>query len=329
MIPGPPGMPRARVLGTGHFLPPVVRTNREIERFVDTSDAWITERTGIRERHLATDGMTTSDMGAAASREALDMAGLKATDLDLIIVATVTPDMPMPSAAALVQHKIGAGPCPAIDVGAACAGFVFALTVAEQFIQTGKCKRVLVVGGDTLTKFLDWSDCKTCILFGDGAGAALVVPGDERSYVERSTYGSDGEGGKFLYRTGIRHEIDGKEDDTGLLRQSGSDVYKWAVRRISEAILEMLAGAGISAGDVDWFIPHSANLRIVEALCARTGLARERTLTSIETYGNTSTASIPLALMPALEDGRVKRGDRILMYGFGGGLVHAGTLLRW
>jgi 3-oxoacyl-[acyl-carrier-protein] synthase III len=188
---------------------------------------------------------------------------------------------------------------------------------------------VLVVGGEVMTKALDYSDRSTCILFGDGAGAALVVPADERSYIERTSYGCDGEGGKYLYRTSIRHDIAGREDDTGLLRQSGSDVYKWAVRRISEAIVEMLAAAQVGPDDIDWFVPHSANLRIVEALCARTGIARERTLTSIETYGNTSTASIPLALMPALEDGRVKRGDRILMYGFGGGLVHAGTLLRW
>jgi 3-oxoacyl-[acyl-carrier-protein] synthase-3 len=155
------------------------------------------------------------------------------------------------------------------------------------------------------------------------------VPANDESYIERTSYGCDGEGGKYLYRTSIRHDIDGKEDDSGLLRQSGSDVYKWAVRRISEAIIEMLANAGLTAADVDWFVPHSANLRIVEAMCQRIGIPREKTLTSIEAYGNTSTASIPLALQPALDDGRIKRGDRILMYGFGGGLAHAGTLLRW
>jgi 3-oxoacyl-[acyl-carrier-protein] synthase-3 len=249
--------------------------------------------------------------------------------VDVVIAATSTADYVFPSLAAQIQFGAGLKHAGAFDVGAACAGFPYAINIASAMVVSGQAREVLVVGGEVMTKALDYTDRSTCILFGDGAGAALVVPANERSYIERSTYGCDGEGGKYLYRTSIRHDIAGHEDDTGLLRQSGSDVYKWAVRRISESILEMLAAANLTASDVDWFVPHSANLRIVEALCTRTGIPRERTLTSIETYGNTSTASIPLALMPALDDGRVKRGDRILMYGFGGGLVHAGTLLRW
>jgi 3-oxoacyl-[acyl-carrier-protein] synthase-3 len=249
--------------------------------------------------------------------------------VDAVIAATSTSDYVFPSLAAQIQIGAGLTHAGAFDVGAACAGFPYAINIASALVTSGQAREVLVVGGEVMTQALDYTDRSTCILFGDGAGAALIAPADETSYIERCSYGSDGEGGKFLYRTNIRHDIDGREDDTGFLRQSGSDVYKWAVRRISQAILELLDSAGVTPGDVDWFVPHSANLRIVEALCARTGIARERTLTSIETYGNTSTASIPLALQPAIDDGRVKRGDRILMYGFGGGLVHAGTLLRW
>ncbi len=320
-------VPRARVVDIATYVPDGRLTNAELEGMVDTSDAWIVQRTGIRERSIAAADQFASDLCLEAVRRLRERVSLER--VDTVIAATSTADYVFPSLAAQIQYGAGLSSAGAFDLGAACAGFPYAINVAAAMVASGQAREVLVVGGEVMTKALDYTDRSTCILFGDGAGAALVGPGDERSSIERCSYGSDGDGGKYLYRTGLRHDIAGVHDDTGLLRQSGSDVYKWAVRRISQAVLELLAAAGLTAAEVDWFVPHSANLRIVEALCARTGIPRERTLTSIETYGNTSTASIPLALAPALADGRVQRGDRILMYGFGGGLVHAGTLLRW
>ena len=326
--PAPAPVPRARVAHMAVYVPDGRLTNADLAAMVETSDEWIVQRTGIRERSIAANDQFASDLCLEAVRRLRERVG-SLDRVDVVLAATSTADYVFPSLAAQIQFGAGLKHAGAFDVGAACAGFPYAINIASAMVVSGQAREVLVVGGEVMTKALDYTDRSTCILFGDGAGAALVVPANERSYIERSTYGCDGEGGKYLYRTSIRHDIAGHEDDTGLLRQSGSDVYKWAVRRISESILEMLAAANLTASDVDWFVPHSANLRIVEALCTRTGIPRERTLTSIETYGNTSTASIPLALMPALDDGRVKRGDRILMYGFGGGLVHAGTLLRW
>jgi 3-oxoacyl-[acyl-carrier-protein] synthase-3 len=320
-------IPRARVADIASYVPDGRLTNADLAKMVDTSDEWIVQRTGIRERSVAAGDQFASDLCLEAVRRLRERVSLDR--VDAVVAATSTADYVFPSLAAQIQYGAGLKSAGAFDVGAACAGFPYALNVGAALVSSGQAREVLVVGGEVMTKALDYTDRSTCILFGDGAGAALIVPANDESYIERTSYGCDGEGGKYLYRTSIRHDIDGKEDDSGLLRQSGSDVYKWAVRRISEAIIEMLANAGLSAADVDWFVPHSANLRIVEAMCQRIGIPREKTLTSIEAYGNTSTASIPLALQPALDDGRVKRGDRILMYGFGGGLAHAGTLLRW
>jgi 3-oxoacyl-[acyl-carrier-protein] synthase-3 len=320
-------IPRARVADIASYVPDGRLTNADLAKMVDTSDEWIVQRTGIRERSVAASDQFASDLCLEAVRRLRERVSLDR--VDAVVAATSTADYVFPSLAAQIQYGAGLKNAGAFDVGAACAGFPYALNVGAALVTSGQAREVLVVGGEVMTKALDYTDRSTCILFGDGAGAALIVPANDESYIERTSYGCDGEGGKYLYRTSIRHDIDGKEDDSGLLRQSGSDVYKWAVRRISEAIIEMLANAGLTAADVDWFVPHSANLRIVEAMCQRIGIPREKTLTSIEAYGNTSTASIPLALQPALDDGRIKRGDRILMYGFGGGLAHAGTLLRW
>jgi 3-oxoacyl-[acyl-carrier-protein] synthase-3 len=320
-------IPRARVADIASYVPDGRLTNADLAKMVDTSDEWIVQRTGIRERSVAAGDQFASDLCLEAVRRLRERVSLDR--VDAVVAATSTADYVFPSLAAQIQYGAGLKNAGAFDVGAACAGFPYALNVGAALVSSGQAREVLVVGGEVMTKALDYTDRSTCILFGDGAGAALIVPANDESYIERTSYGCDGEGGKYLYRTSIRHDIDGKEDDSGLLRQSGSDVYKWAVRRISEAIIEMLTNAGLAAADVDWFVPHSANLRIVEAMCQRIGIPREKTLTSIEAYGNTSTASIPLALQPALDDGRVKRGDRILMYGFGGGLAHAGTILRW
>jgi 3-oxoacyl-[acyl-carrier-protein] synthase-3 len=317
----------ARIAALATYAPAHRLTNSDLQRMVDTSDEWIVKRTGIHERRIAGPDEYTSDLALAAVRRLIEQTGPLA-EVDLVIAATSTADYVFPSLAAQVQDAAGltAG---AFDVAAACGGFVYALNLATTLVAAKQARAILVIGAEAMSKSIDYTDRATCILFGDGAGAALVVPGDDRSYVEATSYGSDGASGKHLYRTAARHEMNGTVDDTGYLRQAGSEVYKWAVRRIPAAIDALLAQAGMHAGDVDWFVPHSANLRIIEALCKSTGIPTARTLSSIAMYGNTSSASIPLAIAPALADGRIKRGDRVLLVGFGGGLVYAGSLLRW
>ena len=318
---------RARIAALATYAPANRLTNADLQRIVETSEEWIVKRTGILERRIARSDEYTSDLAFAAVRQLVERVG-PLTDVDLVIAATSTSDYVFPSLAAQIQDAAGltAG---AFDVAAACAGFVYALNLATSLIASRQARAVLVVGAETMSKSLDYTDRATCILFGDGAGAALVVPGDDTSYFEATAYGSDGASGKHLFRTASRHEMNGVADDTGLLRQAGSDVYKWAVRRIPQAIAVMLADANVGPRDVDWFVPHSANARIIEAVCKTTTIPLERTLSSVALYGNTSAASIPLALEPAIADGRIKRGDRVLLFGFGGGLVYAGSLLRW
>jgi 3-oxoacyl-[acyl-carrier-protein] synthase-3 len=329
--------PSARVLGTGHFLPPAVRTNREIERLVDTSDDWITERTGIRERRLAEE-MTTSDMGAEAAKRALDMAGLRPTELDLIVVATVTPDHPMPSAAALVQHKIGASACPAIDVGAACAGFVFALAVAEQFIATGKRQRALVVGSDTLTKFLDWRDRKTCILFGDGAGAVVLgrapatdAQGRPRGVLSTSL-STDGSLVPALYIPGggSAHPPSAAtvEGNLHFIRMNGQEIFKHAVKNLVSASHAALDDAGMTPAGVDWVVAHQANKRILDQVALRLETGSDRMLCNIDRVGNTSSASIPILLDESVRAGKIKEGDAVLMSALGAGVSWGGAVVR-
>jgi len=317
----------ARIAALATYVPAHHLTNSDLQRMVDTSDEWIVKRTGIHERRIAGPDEYTSDLALAAVRRLIEQTGPLA-EVDLVIAATSTADYVFPSLAAQVQDAAGltAG---AFDVAAACGGFVYALNLATTLDAAKQARAILVIGAEAMSKSIDYTDRATCILFGDGAGAALVVPGDERSFVEATSFGSDGASGKHLYRTATRHDINGTVDATGYLRQAGSEVYKWAVRRIPAAIDALLAQAGVRPGDVDWFVPHSANLRIIEALCKTTGIPMERTLSSIAMYGNTSSASIPLAIAPALADGRIKRGDRVLLFGFGGGLVYAGSLLRW
>jgi 3-oxoacyl-[acyl-carrier-protein] synthase-3 len=317
----------ARIAALATYVPERRLTNADLQRMVDTSDEWIVKRTGISERRIAGPDEYTSDLALAAVRRLVERTG-SLDSVDLVIAATSTADYVFPSLAAQIQDAAGltAG---AFDVAAACAGFVHALNLATTLVAAKQARAILVIGAETMSKSIDYTDRATCVLFGDGAGAALVVPGDATSYVEATSFGSDGASGKHLYRTAARHDINGVVDDTGFLRQAGSDVYKWAVRRIPEALGALLATAGVEPAAVDWFVPHSANMRIIEALCKATTIPLERTLSSIAMYGNTSAASIPLALAPAVDDGRIKRGDRVLTIGFGGGLVYAASLFRW
>ncbi|HTW84391.1 MAG TPA: ketoacyl-ACP synthase III [Candidatus Sulfotelmatobacter sp.] len=318
-----------RIAALGTYLPERRLTNADFAKMVDTSEEWIVSRTGMRERRISREDEYTSDLCVAAVED-LRRRGGSLDEVDYVIACTITPDYYFPSVATQVQRRLGLHGVGAIDVGAACAGFVYALDLADALIGSGRARTVLVVAGETLTKITDYTDRTTCVLFGDGAAAALVTQSDAASSTLLARrVDADGEAGKELYCTGLRPEISGIVDPARRLRQNGRAVYEWAVTHVSGGIAELLTQAGLRADDVDWFVPHSANGRMIESICKRSGIPLERTLTSYELCGNTSSASIPLALAPALADGRVRAGDRVLLYGFGGGLVECGLLLRW
>ncbi len=328
-------LPRSRILGTGHYVPERVLTNRELESLVETSDAWITERTGIRERHVAAEGEASSDMAACAARRALESAGLSAQDLDLIIVGTVTPDMPLPSTATFVQHGIGArADCPAFDIAAACAGFIYGLSIADQFIAGGGAKHVLVIGVELLTRVLDWKDRTTCVLFGDGAGAAIVGPavGDGKGLLCTHLF-ADGSQADALKIPGggSRFPATHASIDAGLhcVHMVGQDVFKYAVRALSSASVSALESSGISKDEIRWVVPHQANLRILDAVSKRVGIPLERFVLNISKYGNTSSASIPIALDEARRAGTICDGDSVLMTALGGGFAWGSAVVRF
>ena len=331
-------LPRSRILGTGSYLPADVRTNLDIEKMVETSDAWITERTGIKERRVAPDGMVTSDMATAAAKAALEMAGLKATDLDMIIVGTVTPDMPMPATAVFVQQKLGAGVCPAFDVSAACAGFVFGLSVADQFIATGQMRHVLVVGVELLSRVTNWTDRTTCILFGDGAGAVVlgpanVKPGDPKPRGLLSTsILTDGSLANSLRIPGggtvqpSSHET--VDQKLQYIQMKGQDIFKVAVKNLLSASRNALARAGMTQDDIDWICAHQANKRIIDQVVARVEVPPEKVLMNIERVGNTSSASIPILLDESYRSGKIKPGDTVLMCALGAGISWGSAIVR-
>jgi 3-oxoacyl-[acyl-carrier-protein] synthase III len=320
---------RLAIAALGTYAPQKRLTNDDLAKLVETTDEWIVSRTGMRERRIAREDEFTSDLCLAAVRD-LESRGGSLDGVDYVIACTVTPDYQFPSVAARLQDVLGLQNVGAIDLGAACAGFVYGLDLADSLVTTGRARKVLVAAGETLSKITDYRDRSTCILFGDGAGAALVTAdtGTDGMLLARRV-NSDGASGRELFATGLRKEIAGTVDPGPFLRQNGRAVYEWALTNVSAGIAELLRSAELCAADVDWFVPHSANGRMIESICKRTGIPREKTLTSYELHGNTSSASIPLALAPAVADGRVKRGDTVLLYGFGGGLVECGLLLRW
>lgn len=319
-----------RAAAIGMYVPQRVVTNEDLARIVETSDEWIVQRTGIRTRRRVAENEFSSDLAVNAVRDLLRAyPDVDVRSIDCVLVASTTPDYVYPSISALVQDRLGiptsAG---AIDISAACAGFCAVLNIGAALIASGQARNVLLIAAEALTRSVDYSDRSTCVLFGDGAAAMLIVR-DERCALAGMDSGSDGSAGPSLYRTAMRGEIGGVRDESGLLRQVGRDVYRWVLENIPVAIDRILDRAGMSLDEVDWFIPHSANMRMIEALCKRIGFPLERTLTSVTEYGNTSAVSIPLALIPAVRNGTVKSGDRILMIGFGGGLVSAGAVLTW
>ncbi|MBA2174498.1 ketoacyl-ACP synthase III [Halobacillus locisalis] len=306
----------AGFLGVGHYAPEKVLTNQDLEKMVDTSDEWIRTRTGIEERRIASDEMDTSDMAFEAAKRALEDAEMGAEDLDMILVATVTPDTPFPSVAAMLQNRLGARKVAAMDVSAACAGFMYGVITAQQFIQNKAYKNVLVVGVEKLSKITDWTDRNTCVLFGDGAGAAVIGPVSEGKGILSSELGSDGSGGEYLY-----------QDDT--LFMNGREVFKFAVRQMPESSVNVVKKIGLSEQDVDYLVPHQANIRIMEAARQRLGIPEEKMSTQVKRYGNTSSASIPIALSEDVKAGKIKENDLVVLVGFGGGLTWGAVALRW
>lgn len=319
----------ARIAGTGAYLPARVLTNDDLARIVDTSDEWIRARTGIRERRIAAEDETTASMGAEAARAALAAAGLSPADIDLVVVATATPDNTFPATAALIQNRLGVRAGAAYDVHAVCSGFLYALTAADNAIARGQARNALVIGAETFSRILDWTDRSTCVLFGDGAGAVALTAAVREEAAPRGVLGSylraDGRYADLLY-------VDGGPSTTktvGHLRMQGNQVFRHAVTNIAEAIEKVCADAGVAIADIDWFVPHQANQRILEAVARRLGLDEGRVVSTVARHGNTSAASVPLALHEAVADGRIKSGDLVLMEAMGGGLTWGAALVRW
>jgi 3-oxoacyl-[acyl-carrier-protein] synthase III len=321
---------RSVIIGTGSYLPQTVLSNDDLAARLDTSDAWIVERTGIQRRHVAAEGEFTSDLGTAAARNALDAAGLTPADIDLIVVATATPDQTFPAVATVIQHKLGMTHGVAFDVGAVCSGFLYALTVADALLRSGGYRRALVIGAETFSRLLDWEDRTTAVLFGDGAGAIVLEaqdqPGDGNDRgVLASRLHSDGRYNDLLYVDGGP----GSTGTTGHLRMKGREVFRHAVVNLASVMGEVLDDAGLTAQDVVWVVPHQANLRILEATAKKLGLSPDRVVITVDRHANTSAASVPLALDVAVRDGRVQPGDLLLLEAMGGGFTWGAAAVRW
>lgn len=321
---------RSRITGTGSYLPEQILTNDELAARVDTSDEWIVQRTGIRQRHIAAPEQKASDLALAAARRALEQAGVDGADLDLIVVATTTPDQTFPATAVFVQKALGMTGGAAFDVQAVCSGFVYALTVADNFIRLGQARRALVIGAELFSRILDWEDRATCVLFGDGAGAVVLEAAEGQG-----TSADTGILTTHLHSDGRHHDllyVDGGVSSTGTighLRMEGREVFKHAVTKLAEVVDEALTATGLEASDIDWLVPHQANRRIIDATARKLDLPADKVVLTVDRHANTSAASIPLALDVAARDGRIKPGDIVLIEAMGGGFTWASALLRW
>ena len=322
-------MTYSRIAGTGSYLPERVLTNKDLEAFVDTSDEWIRTRTGIAQRHIAAEGQTTCDLAYEASLKALQSAGVDASEVDLLVMGTTTPDIIFPSTACLLQHRLGANGCAAFDVNAACSGFIYALAVADKFVRTGASKCALVVGAETLSRMLDWSDRGTCVLFGDGAGAVVLKPDAETGVLSTHLH-ADGGYKHLLYNpVGVSAGFKDEKNHGVRVLMEGSDVFKVAVKTLDSVVEETLLANGLQKSDIDWLIPHQANLRIINATAKRLDMPMDRVVVTVDRHGNTSAASVPLALDHAVRSGRIKRGEMLLLEAFGGGFTWGSALLRY
>jgi 3-oxoacyl-[acyl-carrier-protein] synthase III len=324
---------RAKITALGTHVPPRLLTNKDLEKLVETSDQWIMDRTGIRERHIVDAGVATSDLATAAAKKILEQRGLKPTDIEAIIVGTVTPDMLFPSTACLVQHKLGAQGAWGFDLSAACSAFPYALQCGAQFVMSGAHKRVLVIGADVMSSIIDYTDRATCVIFGDGAGAVLLEPAEDGEGILDYIHEIDGSGGCSLYMPGggslhpASHETVDKK--MHFVHQDGQAVFKYAVRKMADASERILSRNGFTGKDVACFIPHQANRRIITATADRLGMPMERVIINIDRFGNTTAGTIPLAMQTALEEGKLKRGDLVLLASVGAGFTVGATLLRW
>ncbi len=316
----------SRIIGTGSYLPEKVLTNRDLEGVMDTTDEWIFTRTGIRERHIAADDEKASDLALNASRKAIEAAGITPQDIGLIVVATTTADMVFPSTACILQAKLGIKDCPAFDVQAVCSGFVYGLTVADQFVRSGQFKHALVVGSEIYSRILDWEDRSTCVLFGDGAGA-VVLRGDSKPGILSSHLHADGSLANILSVPGS--VCAGKASGRPLLQMEGHTVFKFAVKVLGEVAEEALAANQLQKSDIDWLIPHQANIRIIQATAKRLGLSMEKVVATVDRHANTSAASVPLALDEAVRDGRIRSGQHVLLQGVGGGFTWGAVMVKW
>lgn len=321
---------KAIITAIGGYVPERVMTNHDLEQLVDTSDEWIVRRTGMKERRISGPNEFASDLACGAVRDLVTRFEKDITDVDFVIVSTTTPDYGFPNVSSRVQATFHLEHAGVIDLSSACAGFEYALDVANGLVTSGLNKKVLVIAAETMSKVTDYTDRTTCVLLGDGAGAMLVEFDDEKGNFLGSYKGAEGSMGKALYRTGLSHVMEGEPlKNTGKMVQNGREVFKWAVKTVTAGIPTLLENSGFELSDIDWFIPHSANLRLIEAIFERLEVPMEKVLTSLEYYGNTSSASIVLTISEAVKVGKIKRNDRLLLYGFGGGLCHCGQIIEW
>ncbi len=317
-------MKYSRIAGTGSYLPKKILTNADLEAMVDTTDEWIVSRTGIRQRHIAADGEFTSDLSVEAARRALVSAGIEASEIDLIIIATTTPDRIFPSTACLVQDKLGISNCPAFDIQAVCSGFVYAIATADNFIKSGSAKCVLVVGAETMSRITDWTDRSNCILWGDGAGAVILKASDEQGILSTHLHADGSYANLLNVPSGVS-----KKEGSKTVYMEGNSVFKVAVNTLDAIVDETLEANGLQKSDVDWLVPHQANIRILQSTAKKLGMGMDRVVVTVDVHGNTSAASIPLALDVAVRDGRIKRGETILMEAFGGGFTWGSILMKY
>ena len=318
----------SRIAGTGRYLPERIMTNFDLEEIVETSDEWIRTRTGVERRHVVSEEQTTSDMCVEAAKIAMEEAGVDPSEIDLVITGTTTPDLVFPNISTLIQHRLGIPACTAFSLEAACTGFIYALTTADKFIKAGESKCALVMGAECITKLLDWSDRNTCVLFGDGAGAAIVKPSDEPGIIS-CALGADGQYKDLLYYpVGVSKNLAAAGTSDAGICMTGNEVFKVAVKTLGAIAQEALDKAGVSKEELDWLVPHQANIRIIQAMARRLNMPMEKVILTVQDHGNTSAASVPMALDVGIRDGRVKKGDLVLMEAFGGGFTWGSILMR-
>lgn len=319
----------SRIAGTGRYLPEKILTNKDLEKMVDTNDEWIRDRTGIAQRHVASEGETTLDLCEKAARNALDMAGLKPEDIDMIVVGTTTPDQVFPNMGVLLQDRLGIHGCMAMGLEAACTGFIYALGIADKFVRDGTVKRALVLGAETLSRIIDWEDRTTCVLFGDGAGAVVIEASDEPGIISTHLH-ADGKYKDLLYfPSGVSKGFNDLKSGKDFVQMKGNEVFKVAVTTLGRIVKETLEANDMQPEEIDWLVPHQANIRIIEATAKKLKMPMERVIVTVDLHGNTSAASVPMALDVAVRDGRIKRGETVLLEAFGGGFTWGSALLKF